>query len=105
MELFLFELTRNIMTVSGFEGGATFSLGVEWVKAWITIGILAIMTFFATMAQKNDMLPIPFHTGGALIGILVSILIITFTGASKIALVIGFVVVVIGGYLVGSRLE
>lgn len=102
MNPLLFFVVRNVMTGTGFEGGA---YGGEWIRAWITMGILGLIIFFAVMAQKNDMLPIPFHIGGALAGILVAILIITFTGASKLALLIGFVAVIGGGYLVGSRLE
>jgi len=105
MNPLLFNVIRNIMTGTGFEGGAVFSFGSEWVRAWITIGILVITIFFAFMAQNNDMLPIPFHIGGGLIGVLIAIIIISLTGASKIALGAGLLGVVAGGYLVGSRLE
>ena len=98
----LFEVVRNVMTGTGFEGG---SYGSEWIRAWVTISILGLVIFFAEMARRNDFLPIPFHIGGGLIGVFVAIMIITFTGASKLDLVIGLIAIVGGGVLIGSRVE
>lgn len=102
MNNLLFSVVRNVMTGAGFEGGA---YGSEWIHAWISLGIIGIAIFLVIMAQRNDMLPIPFHIGGGLIGFFVAILIITFTGASKLALGVGLIVAAGGGYLVGSRFE
>lgn len=102
MNPLVFNVIRNIMSGEGFEGGAYSG---EWISAWISIAILGLGVFFLLMAQRNEILPIPFHVGGGLIGIFIAILIIMFTGASKIALGVGALGVIAGGYLVGSRFE
>ena len=94
----LFLAIRNLMTGGGFEGGAYSG---AWISAWITVGILGLIIFLMFILNKNDLTPIPFSIPGALIGILLAIVIISFTTWNKFALIVGLVGVIGGGIFLG----
>ena len=92
---------HNLMTGAGFDGGAYSG---AWLSAWGAIGILGILAFLVYMFKvKADYIPIPFSFAGCLTGILAAILVITFTGWTKVGFIVGVVVFFIGGYLIGRN--
>jgi len=90
------------MTGEGFIGGAYSS---AWISAWFTIGILVLIIFFAYILLKNDLMPVPFSLGGASIGILLAIIIISFTSWTKLSFIIGLIGILIGGAVIGNMTE
>ena len=88
-------LLWNLMTNSGFKDG--MSLGGDWFTAWLYIGILCIFAFLGVVVLRNNY-DLPFNIAGAMIGILSAIIIITLTGWSKIAFIVGLVVLIVGAF-------
>jgi len=86
---------RNLMTAQGFNDG--LSMGGDWMMAWVYIGVLGTFVFLGEMVLKRNY-DYPFNLAGALIGPLLAILIITFTGASKIAFIVGLIGLVAGAF-------
>lgn len=96
----IYDLTlRNLMSGNGFTGGA---FSGQWISAWIALGILFIIIFLTYILQKNDSIPIPYSIPGSLIGVFVTIIIITFFGWVKIGFILGVVGTILGGWLVGN---
>lgn len=89
---------RNLLTGNGFEGGA---YGSAWFSAWLTIGILIIIVFFIFIVLRNDMMPFEFSLAGSLLGILLAIILISFTTWNKFAFLVGIIGILVGGLLVG----
>lgn len=95
----------NLMSGGGFEGGAYSSL---WIKSWVAVIALAIVPLFDLLlkVKENSGLPeppVPFNYQGALLGALVAIITITFTGSFKIGFILGLIGFGVGGYLMGMR--
>jgi hypothetical protein len=95
----------NLMTGEGFVGGAYSTL---WIKCWVAVVALAIVPLFDLLLKVKDDSglpepPIPFNYQGALLGALIAIITITFTGSYKIGFILGLVGFGVGGYLMGLR--
>jgi hypothetical protein len=84
-----------MMTNSGFSDGMAF--GGDWFMAWVYVGILGVFVFLGKVILKDNM-DMDFNLTGALIGVLTTIVIITLTGWSKVAFLIGLVILVAGGF-------
>lgn len=91
---------RNLMTGSGYIGGAYSS---EWITAWLVIGILGTFAFLGKKVLHDNM-DYPFNLAGSLIGVLLAIIIVTFTGWNKIAFVVGLAGMVGGAFFLDQYL-
>lgn len=88
------------MSGAGFEGGA---YGSEWLSAWGAIGILGLILFLEYMFfVREDYAPFPFSFAGSLIGVLLCIILISLTGWTKLAFIIGILGTIGGGIVVGQ---
>lgn len=86
----------NIMSGQGFVGGA---YSHDWIMAWGSIALLGLVCYIMHVLSKNDYVPAGFNWQAGLMGIATGILIISFLGWAKIALLVGFIVMLIVGFL------
>lgn len=84
----------NLMTGSGFAEGA---YSYDWYLAWVSLALLIIITYVLVVLSKNDYMG-EYYWPASLMGVVAAALIIVFSGASKVALVIGIVVMLLFGY-------
>lgn len=89
----------NLMSGAGFVGGA---YSHDWIMAWASLAILGIVVYVLSILSKNDIIPAGFNWQAGLMGIVVALVLICFLGWAKLALLIGFLVMIIIGWLVGG---
>ena len=86
---------KNLMTANGFLDG--MAIGGDWFMAWVYVGLLGTFVFLGEIVLKRNY-DMDFSLPGALAGVLVALVIITLTGWSKVAFIIGLIVLFAGGF-------
>jgi amino acid transporter len=89
----------NLMSGDGFVGGA---YSHDWIMAWASIAILALIVYVVHIMSKNGYIPSGFNWQAGLMGIVAALVIISFLGWAKIGLLVGVIVLAVIGFWVGE---
>lgn len=85
----------NLMTAQGFNG-----MGFSFFMAWIGLALLVLLIMLAKKwLGEEEMLGIAYNWFGSLLGPIVYIVVVSFTGSAKFSLIAGLIGMFAGGFM------
>ena len=88
------------MSGSGFEHGA---YGMPWIKAWVFLGILAILVMLAKKwLGEEGALGVDYNWIGGSLGLLIYFIFVSFTGWTSVGFFVGLGAILGGGVLLAK---